>query len=434
MRSANSARPAVPTRPRRAAGADSLWGFIAEVPPAAVPILLGHFVPRTGAGVRVLIACLALASSAGPAGAFVEAFRICTRHQVDRLNVGLAGHVLDYTANHGTDRRIDSHALGKPRDVYMYLPPGYDGRTPLPAMIWMHGFGQDEKKFLDLIPHFDAEIRAGHLPPILICCPDGTVRGRPTPLTNGSFYTNSNAGNFEDFVIDDVWAFVCRNFAVRPEREAHVLAGGSMGGYAAYHLGFKNRNTFGILIGIIPPLDIRYVDCHDKYFSKYDPACNAYRETLQPSRVIGRFYGVIAVREKRLTSPTVGRRNPQGMQIYARVNPVEMLDAYDIRPGEFAMFVGIAGRDEFNLDAQAEHFLDVAARRGIRPEVYRLPDGRHNTATGIRMIPTVSHWLAKLLRPYSPSCGDCTRLLCDRPLTVPASPATTLLGTLAERK
>src|SRR5580658_8672343 len=45
-------------------------------------------------------------------------------------NRHLAGHVANYVNKHGRDCRIFSPILGMPRDLSVYLPPGYDaGRT-----------------------------------------------------------------------------------------------------------------------------------------------------------------------------------------------------------------------------------------------------------------------------------------------------------------
>ena len=43
---------------------------------------------------------------------------------LEKVNRRLAGDVVDFTKNHGADRRIFSPILGRPRDLYVYLPPG----------------------------------------------------------------------------------------------------------------------------------------------------------------------------------------------------------------------------------------------------------------------------------------------------------------------
>jgi pimeloyl-ACP methyl ester carboxylesterase len=337
-----------------------------------------------------------------PAPAIVNAFRVCSRHQVDNLNKTIAGRVLDYTDNHGTDRRIWSHALGEKRDLYVYLPPGYDGRTPFPLMFWFHGIGQDEKNFLFVVPHFDRAIRCGQMPPCVIVCPDGSIKGKPTLLQSGSFYINSNAGRFEDYVMQDVWDFATRCCAVHPHRGAHVLAGGSMGGFAAYNLGIKYRDRVATVVGLLPPLNIRYTDSQNHRFPAYDPATVAMREELRPCRPIARFFGVIVVREKRLTRALVGARNPEGIAIASRENPIEMLAAHDVRPGELAMFVGYAGRDEFNIHNQCKHFFDVARGRELEVTAVEVPDGRHRTESGVRMLPELSAFLWRELAAFVP--------------------------------
>jgi hypothetical protein len=350
-----------------------------------------------------LAAAFALAlAAAAPAPADCPLLHPIAVGRLDRLNRTLAGQVLDFTHNHGTDRRIYSPALDQKRDLYVYLPPGYDGRTQFPVMMWLHGIGQDEKDFLDVVRVFDDGIRDGSLPPFVVAAPDGTIRGHASLIANGSFYVNSDAGRFEDYVIQDVWGFVRKNFAVRPERCAHVLAGASMGGFGAYNLGFKYRRDFGVLVGIMPPLNLRYIDCRGRYLAPYDPNCVAMRTEIRPGEVIGRFYGVVKVRSRQLIGPLIGRRSPDAIAIIASENPIEMLFTYDVKPGDYAMFIGYGTEDEFNISAQVEHFLDVAATRGIRPEVLSIPGGRHNRRTAMAMFPAVAKWLNAQLDPYAP--------------------------------
>ena len=53
--------------------------------------------------------------------------------------------------------------------------------------------------------------------------PDGSLKGRVTLTQPASFWANSRAGNFEDYVMTDVWGFLMGSFPVLPEREAHAL-------------------------------------------------------------------------------------------------------------------------------------------------------------------------------------------------------------------
>src|SRR6202020_1983233 len=103
--------------------------------------------------------CLAVPAQAGP-------LSISTRRQVERLNQKLSGCIVDFTHNHGRDHRCWSDALSAKRDMYVYLPPGYDPAERYPVMIWMHGFIQDEKNFLDVAPVFDEAMADGRLPPM----------------------------------------------------------------------------------------------------------------------------------------------------------------------------------------------------------------------------------------------------------------------------
>jgi S-formylglutathione hydrolase FrmB len=326
--------------------------------------------------------------------------------ELNRVNRRLAGQVLDFTRNHGRDHRIWSEALQEQRDLYVYLPPHYDPSLRYPVIFWLHGFAQDEHSFIDyVVEPLDEAMSKGTIPPAIVAAPDGSLVGRAgrTFLSPGSFFLNSKAGMFEDFLMIDVWNFVFERFPIRPEREAHVMAGVSMGGGAAFHTALKYRDRIGVVIGFMPPLNTRWIDCHGRYLGDFDPECWGWRTDFSRGReVVGRFYGVINIRLKRVFDPLYDRRDPATLGKIIEENPVEMLGRLDIKPGELEMCVAYGGKDQFNLDAQVESFLYVAKERGLCVHVCYDPNGKHDFPTAQRLFPCVLKWAAPRLEPYAP--------------------------------
>jgi len=318
----------------------------------------------------------------------------------------LAGTLIDYTHNHGADRRIWSPALDERRDLYVYLPPGFDPNQQYPLLIWLHGITNDEQAFTqDGLVVLDAAMAAGRLPPLLIAIPDGSLRGRSQLLGAEPLFINSRLGRFEDYVTQDIWDFVVRNYPVRPEREAHVLGGFSGGGAGAYRLAIKYRERFAVVFGISPPLNLRWQDCHGRYFGNFDPSCWGWRTRVRGREPVGRFYGIIPIRLRELVYPLFGRGS-QALESIRWENPIEMLDFFQVLPGELAMYVAYGGRDEFNIDAQVESFLYRARQLGLCVRVGYDPAGRHTLRWADRMLPGVVAWLAPLLAPYAPAAGE----------------------------
>jgi len=350
----------------------------------------------------LLVSLAAIGFAPTRSDAFWSIFKNFGPNKLERINEKIGGRVHDFTENHGVDYRICSKALGEKRELYVYTPPSYDGKTQFPFMLWLHGFGHDEKNFLDFVPFLDEGIRTGAIPPMVIVAPDASVKGKPSLFNTGSFYLNSKAGRFEDFIIDDVVGFAFKKFALRPEREAHVIAGASMGGYGAYSLGFKHKELFGNIAGIMPPLNMRYIDCHGNYNSNYNPSCVMMRDSFPRNEIIARYYGVILIRQRRMIDPLFGRNNPDVLAILSANNPIELLDTKAIQPNDYNLFIGYAEKDEFNLDAQAEHFIDAARKKGFEPTVLKVEGGHHSKSTAVKMFPGFARWIRPVLAPYAP--------------------------------
>jgi S-formylglutathione hydrolase FrmB len=309
------------------------------------------------------------------------------------MNRRLCGQIVDHTHNHGADRRIWSSALCQWRDLYVYLPPGYEPGRRYPLGIYLHGATQDEQSFLHgQVVLFDQAISSGQLAPVIIAVPDGSLQGRPSLLNPASFFANTPAGNFEDYVQQDVWDFVVEHYPIRPERAAHALVGASMGGAAAFNHAMKYKERYQIAIGFHPALNMRWIDCHEHYRSNFDPCCWGWRTRLKPNESLGRTKG-FALRFKYLLDPLIGR-GPDAIARLSAFNPIEMLERYDIRPGDLDLFIAYGGKDELNIDAQVESFLYVARERGLEVAVAYEPRGRHDLATAMRLFPEMVAWVA----------------------------------------
>jgi S-formylglutathione hydrolase FrmB len=324
--------------------------------------------------------------------------------ELERMNRRLRGQVVDFTNNHGHDRRIWSAALGEKRDMYVYLPPGFDPAKKYPLAIFLHGAGQDEQFFLrQIVEQFDESIVCGKIPPLILAAPDGTLRGQPKFLHLATFFTNGDKGRFEDYVMQDVWDFLMRNFPIREEREAHGLIGASMGGSAAFTLAIKHRDRVKSAVGFMPVLNLRWVDCHDHYRTPFDPCCWSWRTKPNAMEVIGRPKGsLVVLRFHDLYHDIIGH-GPDSIEKLRAFNPIEVMQAYDLKPGELDLFIAYGGQDEFNVPAQVESFLYCARERGVEVGVAFDPRGRHNVESARRLFPEVLQWAAPRIAPYSPN-------------------------------
>src|SRR5262249_5776857 len=180
----------------------------------------------------------------------------------------------------------------------------------------------------------DQAIYEGKLPAVIVAAPDGSLGGAPSIYSGGSFFLNTMSGDFEDYLLGDVWDFVVSHYPICAERNAHVLAGVSMGGFAAFNLGIKHRAGFGVVIGVFPPLNLRWVNTKGRYFANFDPHNWGWRTTVdQGHQVIARFYGgLLTIRLRQVIDPLFGR----GAEAIAQVsleNPIEMVDRLALRPG-----------------------------------------------------------------------------------------------------
>ena len=318
---------------------------------------------------------------------------------LDRLNEVLAGKVVDYTRNHGVDRRLYSTILQKYRDLYVYLPPGYTGADPCNLIVWFHGAFGDEQIafFLSRIEVLDRLIACGACGPTIVVFPDVTVSGLSNPLTAHSFMINGRAGCFEDHLLKEVVPFVERMYNVKREREARALAGVSAGGFSALSIGMRYRSQYSSIAALGPPANLRCGNVYDRYFEDFDPATYRWREDYRPNEVVGKFLGgAVQLRVAPFVNPIFGPSDVV-MENVRKYNPADLLFTENIQPGELNLYVNYPKRDNFNFDAQAESFIYFAREKGLPITVIRDEQGRHTVDYFQESMPTMWKWLARHL-------------------------------------
>src|SRR5688500_1060994 len=169
------------------------------------------------------------------------------------------------SAQTGVIRRIDVPApslrgnlVGDPeaRRVSIYLPERYftHPRQRFPVIYLLHGFSADDRAFiagayqgLNVRVSMDSLIAAGKVKPMIVVPPNARNR------FDGSFYANSvTTGKWEDFIVRDLVGYVDRHFRTIRSASRRGVAGHSMGGYGAIHVGMRNPNVFSAVYALSP--------------------------------------------------------------------------------------------------------------------------------------------------------------------------------------
>ncbi len=349
---------------------------------------------------RRILATLALLACALPARA-----QIYNHVSLDRLNHRLAGTVIDHTHNHGADNRIVSAVLGMPRDLYVYLPPGYTPGRAYPLIIYLHMAFIDEHTFVGSrnIVEYDRMVRDGVVPPAIVACPDGFFSGINHFREPHSLYVNGVHARFEDHIIGEVVPFLRSRYSIRPERQAHALFGVSGGAFGALNLAIKHRDYFGAVATLAAPANLRYSNCDGEYLQDFDPATYRWKPQYDPEDVVGRFYfGLQRVRAKKYVTPVFGSDPPSVTARIKRENPADLIFTTDLRPGQLAIYLNYGGRDGWNFDAQVESFAWLAASRGIAVETERVPHAGHTLRYFNHNHDSAYLWLGRHMLPPTP--------------------------------
>ena len=136
-----------------------------------------------------------------------------------------------------------SQALGVPRRMQVYTPPGYaTSGQRYPVLYLLHGGGDNDLSWqmagrANFI--FDNLIASGKAKPMIVVMPAGH-----TPAASGG---QAAPDAFARDLLGDVMPYVERNYRTLTARESRAIAGLSMGGQQTLNVGLTNLDKFSQL-------------------------------------------------------------------------------------------------------------------------------------------------------------------------------------------
>ncbi|MGO9949966.1 MAG: alpha/beta hydrolase [Steroidobacteraceae bacterium] len=152
---------------------------------------------------------------------------------------------------HGRALEGNLEADSADRDVIVVLPPSYakDKSKRYPVVYALHGYsiGAEQWTHEIHVPQTIEGAFAQGAQEMIVVLPDSKT------LHNGSMYSSSvTTGDFEEFIAQDLVAFVDAHYRSIPGRSSRGLVGHSMGGYGATRIGMKHADVFGSLYIMSP--------------------------------------------------------------------------------------------------------------------------------------------------------------------------------------
>ena len=186
-----------------------------------------------------------------------------------------------------TSRVLAGNPLGDPveRDLYIYLPPGYDpaAKRKCPALLAIAGFTGNGAMLFNRDPlaeglkeRLDRLISTGKCPPVIVAAPDCFTR------LGGNQYINSSAiGRYEDYLVKEIVPFVTRVY--RTGRWG--IFGKSSGGYGAIVQGMRHSEVFEAIADHSGDSDFELC-----YLDEFPAALDAWRKAGGPARWLDAFW------------------------------------------------------------------------------------------------------------------------------------------------
>jgi S-formylglutathione hydrolase FrmB len=146
---------------------------------------------------------------------------------------------------------LAQNPLGDPqqRPLYVYRPPGIDldHPRPLPSVYVIQGYTGQLDMWASRTPfeptmfeRLDAMFAEGGCPDAIVVFVDAW-----TSYGGSQFLNSASTGRYQDYLCDEVVAFVDERYPTAPDRDRRGLTGKSSGGYGAMVVPMMRPDVFG---------------------------------------------------------------------------------------------------------------------------------------------------------------------------------------------
>jgi S-formylglutathione hydrolase len=305
------------------------------------------------------------------------------------------------------------------RPVLVYLPPSYlgDQNRRFPVVYLLHGYGGTEATFTERLANIQES--GDKLDPAQGFSSAIYVMPGAYTLHKGSMYSNSvTTGNWEDFIANDLVAYIDSHYRTLPVRMSRGLGGHSMGGYGALKIGMKRPEVFSSLYLMSSCcLNAQRTPSAQSMAAAEAVKTRAQAEELakQPGFGVSTTLASAAAWSPNPSRPPLffdlpmenGKLRPEIVAKWVANAPLETVPQYvDNLKKYYSIGIEVGTKDTlYNSNVELHQLL---TKLGIR-HVFEEYDGDHTNRIKERIerntLPFFARYLASPVNPTSPSAG-----------------------------
>jgi S-formylglutathione hydrolase FrmB len=326
-----------------------------------------------------------------------------------------------------TSEVLRGNVLGDPheRPLWIYLPPGYDGRTAVryPTIYVTQGYTGRVPMWDNRTPYrrtfleaADDVFASGKAPHCVLVFVDGWTRYGGSQLVD-----SPGTGRYHTYFCDEIVPWVDAHYRTLPDPRSRAVTGKSSGGFTAMVTAMLRPDLFGALathagdalyeLCYFPEFGkaARYLRGHGHditaWWADFDAQAASRSFAAEADGTLLMMLGLSACYSatddgtpELPFDPRSGQPRTEQWQRWLDWDPVRMIDRHaDALRSQQAIWIDAGTRDEWFLDLGAEAFRAGLKRIGVPDErvAFELFDAGHG-AIGYR-YPLAVAWLADRL-------------------------------------